>query len=65
MTNYPDCYDQWSLVKYEYDGDHKSYFDTLFEGTEDQCRQYAYENYTDKEQTNMCLMDWEAREWDI
>ena len=23
------------------------------------------DNYTDKEQTNMCLMDWEAREWDV
>ena len=20
---------------------------------------------TDKEQTDMCLMDWEAREWDV
>lgn len=61
---YPDCYDQWSLCKYTYDGDHKC-FDTLFEGTEDECRQYAYDNYSDKEQTDMCLMDWEAREWDV
>jgi hypothetical protein len=64
MPFFPDCYDQWSLVKYEYDGDHK-YFDILFEGTEEECRQYAYDNYTDKEQTDMCLMDWEAREWDV
>ena len=34
MPFFPDCYDQWSLVKYVYDGDHKTYFDTLFEGTE-------------------------------
>jgi hypothetical protein len=40
-------------------------FDTLFEGTEEQCRQYAYENYTDKEQTDMCLMDWEGRDWQV
>jgi len=65
MPIFPDCYDQWYLVKYFYDGDHKTYFDILFEGTEEECRQYAYENYTDKEQGNMCLMDWEAREWDV
>ena len=65
MPIFPDCYDQWSLVKYEYDGDHKSYFDTLFEGTEEECREYAYENYTDKEQTNMCLMDYEGRDWQV
>ena len=65
MTNYSDCYEEWSLVKYEYDGDHKSYFNTLFEGTEKECRQYAYENYTDKEQGDMYLMDWEAREWSL
>jgi len=23
------------------------------------------DNYTDKEQGEMCLMDWEAREWDV
>ena len=40
-------------------------YEMIFEGTEKECRQYAYENYTDKEQTNMCLMDWEAREWDV
>lgn len=62
---FPDAYDQWSLVQYVYDGDHKMYFDTIFDGTEDECRQYAYDNYTDKEHTNMCLMDWEGREWDV
>jgi len=23
------------------------------------------ENYTDKEQTDMCLMDWEGRDWQV
>ena len=40
-------------------------FEELYQGTEEECRQYAYENYTDKEQGDMCLMDWEAREWDV
>ena len=61
---FPDCYDEWGLYKITYDGDHKMY-EMLYEGTEDECHQYAYDNYTDKEQTNMCLMDWEAREWDV
>jgi hypothetical protein len=61
---FPDCYDEWGLYKFTYDGDHKMY-EMLFEGTEEECRQYAYDNYTDKEQTNMCLMDWEAREWGV
>ena len=64
MPIFPEAYDQWSLEKSVYYGDHK-YFDTLFEGTEDECRQYAYDNYTDKEQMDMCLMDWEGREWDV
>ena len=64
MPFFPDCYDEWGLYKITYDGDHKMY-EMLFEGTEDECRQYAYDNYTDKEQTDMCLMDWEAREWDV
>lgn len=50
------------LYRVTYDGDHKMY-DTLYEGTEERCREYAYENYTDKEQTDMILMDWEGREW--
>ena len=37
----------------------------LYRGTESECREYAYENFTDAEQANMCLMDWEAREWDV
>jgi hypothetical protein len=40
-------------------------YEMLFEGTEEECRQYAYDNYTDKEYYQMCLMDWEAREWDV
>lgn len=61
---FPDCYDEWRLYRVIYDGDHKMY-DTLYEGTEEQCRQYAYDNYTDKEQTDMILMDWEGREWEV
>lgn len=61
---FPDCYDEWGLYGIIYDGDHKMY-DTLYEGTEEQCREYAYENYTDKEQTDMILMDWEGREWEV
>jgi len=67
MTNYLDYldfYDKWSLVKYVYDGDHKM-FEELYQGTEKECRQYAYVNYTDKEHRDMCLMDYEGREWDV
>jgi hypothetical protein len=64
MPFFPDCYDEWGLYKITYDGDHKMY-EMLFEGTEKECRLYAYENYTDKEHCEMCLMDWEAREWDV
>jgi hypothetical protein len=59
---FPDCYDQWSLERYVYDGDHKMY-DTLYEGTEEECRQYACDNYEGR--ADMCLMDWEGREWDV
>ena len=45
MPFFPDCYDEWGLYKITYDGDHKLY-EMLFEGTEEECRQYAYENYT-------------------
>jgi hypothetical protein len=38
---FPDCYDEWGLYKFTYDGDHKMY-EMLYEGTEDECRQYAY-----------------------
>ena len=65
MPEYPDYYSECSLVKYVYDGDHKTYFDALFKGTAEECRQYAYVNYTDKEQTNMCLMDSLEREWEL
>ena len=64
MPFFPDCYDEWGIYRITYDGDHKMY-ETLYEGTEKECRQYAYDNYTDKEQGEMCLMDWEAREWEV
>jgi len=60
MPFFPDAYDQWSLCKYVRD---RKCFDTLFEGTEEQCRQYACDNYA--EQIDMCLMDWEGREWGV
>jgi hypothetical protein len=63
-TFFPDCYDEWSLERVTYDGDHPEY-ETLFEGTEGECRLFAHENYTEVEQTSMCLMDWEGREWDV
>jgi hypothetical protein len=40
-------------------------FEELYQGTEKECRQYAYENYTDKEHRDMCLLDYEGREWDV
>jgi hypothetical protein len=39
--------------------------ETLFEGTEDECRAYAYDNYNEEEQSGMFLMDWEGREWNV
>jgi len=65
MPHFPDCYDEWGLYQITYDGDHGKMYEMLFEGTEEECRQYAYENYTDKEQTNMCLIDWEGRDWEV
>ena len=49
MPIFPDCYDEWGLYKFTYDGDHKMY-EMLFEGTEQECRQYAYDNYYIHEQ---------------
>jgi hypothetical protein len=40
-------------------------FEELYQGTEEECRQYAYENYTDKEHRDMCLFDYEKREWEL
>jgi len=60
---FPDCYDQWSLIEYQPEGGPS--FDVLFEGTEEQCRDYAYENFSVSERERMALMDWEAREWDV
>ena len=59
---FPDCYDQWSLIEYYTDG---RPFDVVFEGTEQQCRDYAHENFSEAELKRMALMDWEAREWDV
>ena len=64
MPIFPDAYDDWTLERYQYDGDHKM-LEELYRGTESECREYAYENFTDAEQANMCLMDWEAREWGV
>lgn len=61
-TIYPDCYDEWSLEKVVYDGDHKCY-DTIYEGTEEECRQVAYEY--GEELSDLILMDWEGREWEV
>jgi hypothetical protein len=60
---FPDCYDQWSLIEYQTEGGHL--FDMIFEGTEQQCRDYAYENFSESERKRMSLMDWEARESDL
>ena len=59
---FPDCYDQWCLIEYYTDG---RPFDVVFEGTEQQCRDHAYENFSEAELKRMALMDWEAREWDV
>lgn len=64
MPFFPDAYDQWSLDKISYDGDHAMY-ETLFEGTEEDCRAFAHDNYSRDERASMCLMDWEGREWDV
>ena len=64
MPNFPDCYDEWSLEKVTYDGDHPCY-DTLYKGTEEECREFAYDNFDDKEHGTMILMDWEGREWGV
>jgi len=53
---FPDCYDEWSLMCGN---------DTLFEGTEDACREFAYRSLTDEELEQVYLMDWEGREWTV
>jgi hypothetical protein len=60
MPIFPDCYDQWSLCFYE-----GRAIETVFEGTEEECRDYAHENFSYEEYSKMFLMDWEAREWDV
>ncbi len=51
---FPDCYDEWSLMFQTY---------TLFEGTEEECRQYAYDNFDGDGREALYLMDWEGREY--
>ncbi len=60
MPIFPDCYDQWSLCFYG-----GRTIETVFEGTEEECRDYAHENFTSEEYSKMFLMDWEGREWDV
>lgn len=60
MPIFPDCYDQWSLCRYD-DG----VLVTLHEGTEEECRDYAHKEYSYEEYSRMFLMDWEGREWDV
>jgi len=60
MPNFPDCYDQWSLEKV----DHGCY-ETIYEGTEEECREYAHTYFTFEEYKDMVLMDWEGREWEV
>jgi hypothetical protein len=56
MSDFPDCYDEWSLMFQTC---------TLFEGTEEECRQYAYDNFDDDGREALYLMDWEGREWGV
>jgi hypothetical protein len=60
MPFFPDCYDQWSLCIY--DG---RAITTLMEGTEEECREWAYSEWSDKEREPLFLMDWEGREWGL
>lgn len=59
-TIFPDCYNEWSLCV-----NHNGVIKILYEGTEEHCREHAYEEYTDEERLNFYLMDWEGREWDV
>ncbi len=61
---FPDCYDEWELDRvHRKDG--WVHYETLFEGTEEECRDYAHENFSYEEYSKMILMDWEGREWDV
>lgn len=61
---FPDCYDQWELLRRVREDDVLVY-DTIYEGTEEQCREYARENLTRDEHEVIVLMDWEGREWEV
>ena len=60
MPIFPDCYDEWSLCRYD-----ERVIVTFYEGTEEECRDYARENFPYEEYSKMFLMDWEGREWDV
>jgi len=57
---FPDCYDEWSLCRYD-----ERVIVTFYEGTEEECRDYAHENFPYEEYSKMFLMDWAGREWDV
>ena len=61
---FPDCYDEWELDRvHRKDG--WVHYETLFEGTREECLKYAYENLSYSERMGTILMDWEGREWDV
>lgn len=61
---FPDCYDEWELYRvHRKDG--WVHYETLFEGTREECRDYAHENFLYEEYSKMILMDWEGWEWDV
>ena len=60
MPIFPDCYDEWSLCVNE-----EGTIVTLHEGTEEECREFAYSEYPESHHKLLYLMDWEGREWDV
>jgi hypothetical protein len=59
---FPDCYDEWELVQVSREDDWVRY-ETIFEGTQEDCIEYARDNFTVEEQNSLVLMDWEGREY--
>ena len=60
MTDFYEGYDQWSLNRTDH-----GYWDTIYEGSQEDCREYAYSYYTSTEREGLFLMDWEGREWGV
>ena len=58
MAVYSDVYDEWSLCRRDH-----CYFVTVFEGTREECQDYADSYFTRAEKEDMFLMDWEGREY--